>query len=101
MYRYQNHFIHYYVSQAGVGLLGFCGVPTMYGRGIGAILARIFLFVRPLLKKGFSITKLNQSKVARRITSGVMGKTFSSMTQKRGQEEPQEGGRIMVSSQKC
>ena len=50
-------YIDYYVAQAGNGLPGFQGAPTMYGSGLGGLFRGLFRMAIPFLKKGFSIAK--------------------------------------------
>lgn len=73
-------FVAYYENQAGGGLPGFYRAPVMYGRGIGLMFSKLFLFLSPMLKKGFTVVKLHLKTAARSIASDVIGQTISKIT---------------------
>lgn len=94
-----NSFMKYYVTQAGGNLPGFHGSPVYYGRGIGSLFSRLFRFVTPLLKQGFSLAKPHLKKAVSGIASDVLGKAVSRMTMT-SEEEGQAGQGISVLSRK-
>lgn len=70
-----RRFIGYYENQVGGSLPGFAGAPVNYGRGIGAVFSRLFRFVTPLLKTGFSIVKPHLKSAVKNIASDVIDHT--------------------------
>lgn len=81
-----HHFVQYYERQVGGDLPGFYGAPVMYGRGIGSLFSRLFHFVSPLVKKGFTIVKPHLKMAASNIVSDVFNQAVGKLTNQQKQE---------------
>ena len=64
--------VDYYKHQAGNGLPGFHGTPTMYGAGFGGIFKSLFRMAVPVIKRGISIVKPHLKTAAKGIVSDVV-----------------------------
>lgn len=91
-----HRFISYYEGQAGGSLPGFYGAPMMYGRGIGSIFARLFRFVSPLVKKGFSMAKPHLKTAASNIASDVFRHAVGKLAARSPGESQEGSGGLMV-----
>lgn len=73
----------------------------MYGRGIGSIFARLFRFVSPLVKKGFSMAKPHLKTAANSIASDVMKHAAGKLTaHTRGETQEGSGGLMVLARRK-
>lgn len=91
-----HRFVNYYESQVGGALPGFYGAPVMYGRGLGSLFSKLFRFVAPLVKRGFSIAKPHLKAAAGSIATDVFSRAMGSSN-----DQNQEGsGGIMVLSRR-
>lgn len=87
-------FVSYYEDQVGSGLPGFHGAPMMYGRGLGSIFSKLFRFVTPMVKKGFTIAKPHLQNAAKNIASDVVSRVVRRV--RGSEEENQEGSGLML-----
>lgn len=92
-----HRFVEYYESQAGGSLPGFHGTATQYGRGLGSIFAKLFRFVTPLLRRGFSVAKPHLQTAAKNIVSDVAGRVMERVRHNANSaNNPQQGSGLMV-----
>lgn len=75
-------YIDYYKHQAGNGLPGFQGTPTMYGSGLGGMFKALFRMAVPLFKSGFNIAKPHLKTAAKGIISDVVSNVISKKLQR-------------------
>lgn len=95
-----HRFVQYYEGQVGGTLPGFYGAPVMYGRGIGSLFSKLFRFVSPMLKKGFSIAKPHLKSAVSNIASEVFNRAVGRSTNQQKQQQQEGSGGIMVLSRR-
>lgn len=91
-----RRFVSYYESQVGGALPGFVGSPVMYGRGIGSVFSKLFRFISPLVKKGFSLAKPHLKTAAKNIASDVISQAVGRMSGASDQGVQEGSGGMMV-----
>lgn len=69
-------YIEYYTNQAGTGLPGFYGTPTMYGAGLFKGLFRIAV---TFIKRGFFIAKPHLKTAAKGFVNEVVSNVMTKM----------------------
>lgn len=88
-------YVDYYKHQAGNGLPGFHGSPTMYGAGFGGIFKALFRMAVPLLKRGITIVKPHLKTAAKGIVSDVVSNIVTNAS-----SQKQEGSGLAAIARK-
>nr|DAC81254.1 TPA_asm: cupiennin [Astyanax tetra cavefish adintovirus] len=88
-------YVDYYKHQAGNGLPGFHGTPTMYGSGFGGIFKALFRMAVPLIKRGITIVKPHLKTAAKGIVTDVVSNIVSNRA-----SQKQEGSGLAAITRK-
>ena len=94
-YVHPQTYVDYYVHQAGNGLPGFQGAPTMYGSGLGGLFKGLFRMAVPFLKRGFAIAKPHLKTAAKGFVSDVFNNIMS-----KTQAQNQDGSGLALTARK-
>ena len=99
-------YVDYYKCQAGNGLPGVHGNPTMYGAGCGRIFKSHFRMVVPIIKRGICIVKPHLKTAAKGkniITKTQLheqhGSGLAAIAYKNTRRPP--GRQVVFSNKKC